>query len=412
MHSCSALEGSIPHDDSELARGSDLFVDEEATIYAARLAVCELSGADFLIPKECQAFIPSERATKKRGLRGYWSKSGPTEPSTAFQYYDTITQANLQQCRKALGSSAQSWTSYSNNRQNAVVMCQAMRSEVEKDEHLHISKILTEAAAATTGSLQDALDQANEMKARFSELATAMPRFQEELAIGNERQLEQVRQFWTEIERIHGGLQDIMDGFAGVNEEVHNAKEDAADLGDLIRKAATDSAARFSDVAAAGSKEMGQLSDNVAELNDVTQYIREMVSQGIIQALWNATQDLDGINALIPKLHEAATKRDEAEQRMHQDNMRAQFEFQAIQNLTLKDLMQLGDEAKKLNASVSSIHGLVNAGLPLYVLRTVAKFVGYAILYTLLSFGVWERWVGFRFFGTVAAAMATGLGEY
>ena len=413
LHSCSALEGSIKHDESELTRGSDLFVEEEADIYSARLAVCELSGADFSIPKECRSFIPDDKVKRKRGICGFWSRNGASEPTTTFQSYDEITLSNLQQCRRALGSTSQSWTSYSNNRQNAVVMCRAMRSEIEKDDQLHVGKILASAAAAATESLQDALEAINLLKTQFNELTTAMPQFQKDLVAGNEQQLDYVRQFWSQIEQVRGGLKDILQDFDGVRHGLRSSKDEVTDLGSAIRKAAMDSTASMQEVVIKTQHEMTSLSENAAALSEVGEYLLEMFKQGVIKALYNVTQDIGVINAFMPTLNRELTTWREANSQMHQESLARHAENQAHLNQTAATLEQFHQAAYKMNATMASISSFVGIGWPgaLELLKTTAAFVCYTLVYALLSFGLWEKYAGLYFLGTVLASTATGLGK-
>lgn len=105
LTSCKSIEG--PSSDSEST------IDDVKSIYAAQLAVCELRSAGALTPPPCALVSPT--ATDKQ-----------TKP------YHKVDKYHLSQCLQSLESRPQWWTSYSNNRQNAVVMCQAARVEVEK----------------------------------------------------------------------------------------------------------------------------------------------------------------------------------------------------------------------------------------------------------------------------------------
>ena len=404
MHSCSALEGSMKQDESALDRGTDLFVDEEADIYSARLAVCELSGADFLIPKECKPFIPTEKATKKRGFRGYWSKSGPTEPNSLFQYYDEITQANLQQCRKALGSTSQSWTSYSNNRQNAVLMCRAMRSEIEKEEQLHTGKILAGAAMTATSSFQEVLEQANEMKKVFHEVATSMPQFQQDLVAGDEERLEKVRQFWFEIERVQKGFQEVLGSVREVKDELRNVGGHAKDLESTI-STANDSATEITDLVAGAGRQVAELTGQAEDFVNVIEYIRTVALHEITKRLYNMTQDIDVVNAIMPAVHRQITAIYDSSMQMHQEH-----EAYLVRTSTLAG--QIVDKLETANATIS---GFLNVSwLPMNALeplKLAASFLGYAFVYSLIGFGVWERVIGFSFLGNVAASVGTGCGK-
>ena len=119
-----------------------------------------------------------------------------------------------------------------------------MRSEIERDEQRHVSKLLAGAATAATATLQDAFEAATLLRTNLNELAAAMPRFQEDLAGGNQQQPGYVRQFWSEIEQVRGGLRDILQDFDGVRNGLRNTRDEAQGLGLATRKAAVDSNCR------------------------------------------------------------------------------------------------------------------------------------------------------------------------
>lgn len=105
LTSCKSIEG--PSADLENA------IDDIKSVYAAQLAVCELQSAGALTPPQCALIIPTARDNQ-------------TKP------YHKVDTHHLGQCLRSLESRPQWWTSYSNNKQNAVVMCRAARVEVEK----------------------------------------------------------------------------------------------------------------------------------------------------------------------------------------------------------------------------------------------------------------------------------------
>lgn len=89
--------------------------------FAARLAVCELDGAKIKIPKAC-SFLKTLKTCIK----------DPNPQRNAKQASSFCFESlKLSQCLKALASTSQSWTSYSNNHQNAISICHSVRHEVE-----------------------------------------------------------------------------------------------------------------------------------------------------------------------------------------------------------------------------------------------------------------------------------------
>lgn len=115
----------------------DNYIEQANTVYAARLAVCELVDASVTIPSECNDFVPTRKTTGKRSVYSWLRPDGPSEPITHYQDYEEVTEKSLQSCTKALGAKPQFWTSYSNSRQNAVVMCHAMAASVQKGKYLN-----------------------------------------------------------------------------------------------------------------------------------------------------------------------------------------------------------------------------------------------------------------------------------
>ena len=105
LDSCQSIDGSKPD-----ASGD---IDDIRSIYAAQLAMCEISGADSSIPQPCKALAPKGDSKARR------------HPS----------KDQISRCLQTLESRPQWWTSYSNNKQNAIVICQAARVDVDKGKH-------------------------------------------------------------------------------------------------------------------------------------------------------------------------------------------------------------------------------------------------------------------------------------
>lgn len=117
LSSCQDIDGT--------AHDAEGFLDDTKSIYAAQLAMCEISSTGLTIPSECEPLKPVIGQAEPRTLRGTSSnekaKSGDR---------NSIKKPQLSQCLQSLESRPQWWTSYSNSRQNAVVMCQAARVDI------------------------------------------------------------------------------------------------------------------------------------------------------------------------------------------------------------------------------------------------------------------------------------------
>lgn len=125
LHSCQALE---VNDNSQPQATLDMI----KSVFAARLAVCELTGAEAAVPPACLTMTPQK--PQKNGVACVFSKAGCGKKSgdAVASSFPDVSQKELRSCLSALEGRPQWWTSYSNARQNAVFMCTAARSEAER----------------------------------------------------------------------------------------------------------------------------------------------------------------------------------------------------------------------------------------------------------------------------------------
>ena len=129
INSCQSLDMSAKGSSNAKTKG-ELILDEVKSEYAVRLAVCELNGAKVNIPRECAVFIPSSYACGKSRFRSLFTRQESRSHDELC--YPEAASSQIIQCLRALESRPQSWTSYSNAKQNAVVMCQASRDAIER----------------------------------------------------------------------------------------------------------------------------------------------------------------------------------------------------------------------------------------------------------------------------------------
>ena len=129
-------------------------LDRIKSLYAARLALCELDGAGASVPASC---VPLTESTRRKGFLGFMTKA-PSQTDAN----DSVPDELLEPCLKSLETRPQWWTSYSNSRQNAVVICQAARVETERSELLELHKSVIDSTVHLNDGLQDALRRAAE----------------------------------------------------------------------------------------------------------------------------------------------------------------------------------------------------------------------------------------------------------
>ncbi|USP81709.1 hypothetical protein yc1106_08983 [Curvularia clavata] len=150
MNECKLLE----HAPEFTKTRPEAYLDNVKTEYAAKLAVCELLSAqplNSIAPPHCDVLVPAARHCNKGG--GWWHARPAAIPGDK-QCYPQFKEHQYMQCLKSLQSTPQYWTSFSNARQNAVVMCQASRDAIERENHLEVFKNLTQIVGDVNANMQ------------------------------------------------------------------------------------------------------------------------------------------------------------------------------------------------------------------------------------------------------------------
>lgn len=131
---------TFKHDDS-IQHGQDhIELDFIKDTFAARIALCELASAQTsihnTIPKACTPLLPVGLLVEKSRILCMVSGAGCKKQQNPTQKKDRafhhVSKSQVQTCFSAMVEQPQSWTSYSNARQNAWFMCHAARSEIRQ----------------------------------------------------------------------------------------------------------------------------------------------------------------------------------------------------------------------------------------------------------------------------------------
>ena len=122
LSDCQSIDGSSP--------STEISIEHVRSIYAAQLAMCEIVSAGSTIPHQCKSLEPTKAKIRDPGPSGF--AKATRDASVPGQ--NEISSHQLGLCLHALESRPQWWTSYSNSRQNAVVMCKAAQEDIAKGE--------------------------------------------------------------------------------------------------------------------------------------------------------------------------------------------------------------------------------------------------------------------------------------
>lgn len=140
LTSCKGLEVGV--DGTE----TPVLLERVKNLYAARLAICELESAHAVIPTICQDIMSISLSDLTREEQPRLNR--------LWHGRDCVDAKVLQPCVKALHGKPTSWTSYSNNRAQAITMCHAVRDHLEReqtaDTHRKLVKVVSKMTDKTS----------------------------------------------------------------------------------------------------------------------------------------------------------------------------------------------------------------------------------------------------------------------
>ncbi|KAJ5671960.1 hypothetical protein N7507_001087 [Penicillium longicatenatum] len=191
-------------------------LDQTRSVYAARLAICELEGAGSSTPPQCHPLTVPPVEPKFRFnfmARSKQSDSGDTE----------YPKKVLELCLKTLEARPQWWISYSNNRQNAMVICQAARTETEKDELLNLHRSIVDSNVKLNEGLQFALNKAAMNSAKNEAFCQAVQALQDKLLVDLERQGSTFQRIFGKLlHEVDTGINTVVNTVTSALGRVHN----------------------------------------------------------------------------------------------------------------------------------------------------------------------------------------------
>jgi Tht1-like nuclear fusion protein len=243
-------------------------LENTKSIFAARLAICELRDAGVSTPSQC---IPI--TTVSGDLPG------------------KISGGDLRACLKALESKPQSWTSYSNNRQGSVAICAFSRADMMKDEELERLRLLTTVGYGVSQALADALLRATSQQEAEIAFAQALKTLHAE-------QLRDLAKAYQESKaHLKESSTQLNKAVSHVSDTIHLAGIAAADLKQLVE-------AIFLS-AATGGAELASIRFRDAEAN----HEAALALQELVQNVTNNDFAIlrDGLSEVATTVHNIST---------------------------------------------------------------------------------------------------------
>ncbi|KAJ5515503.1 hypothetical protein N7527_007063 [Penicillium freii] len=219
------------------------------SVYAARLALCEIDGAGTPMPPSCLPVTVSPPPQKNRF--GFASRHRGSDPVS-----DEVPRELLEQCLRTLESRPQWWTSYSNSRQNALVICHASRMETEKEELIDLHRSIAKSSLKLNNGLQEALQNATAQSAQQYSFIQAVQSLQEKTVTDMEatdsvfkrtfgnflREIE--AGIWSLQDSISVALSNVRTGTGVLEKDIRNVSTQVGALQQALRSAHQDALAR------------------------------------------------------------------------------------------------------------------------------------------------------------------------
>ncbi|GAB7363429.1 hypothetical protein MBLNU230_g3705t1 [Neophaeotheca triangularis] len=427
LNSCSALETPQSNDGEQ--RGPDTMLDEAKSIYAARLAVCELSGARATVPPGCTSFLPTANTARKTGFRGFIGRNGLSAPTTTYDHYEDVTEQNLDQCLGALESKPQWWTSYSNSRQNAVVMCHAMRSEVEKDEQLHLYKVLAGLTNDITGSLSGSKQEFQAVRDAFGDLSSNMRQFHLDLYQEQQDKQAEIARFWAVmVDKVQQTFDGLTKGADVVQDKLAEAARQADSNHNQLQDTFSSVSQQVSEVAVKQRREAAELSSDMVGLSELTSYLRTIMQEEITKSLLSVANGLEAANSMglavqnqlqqhsdgiviaareIAALADRVVDIDQRMDEMHRDTGAKHLLLQAQANRTMETLELANAHVETWTASMASVLSFLDGNWVESAIYATGLMVAFTIA-TLFSFAFWSGKMGLPICSALSASLATG----
>ncbi|MCJ1313156.1 hypothetical protein MMC25_006833 [Agyrium rufum] len=209
LTSCQSIDGSGPNHEDTL--------ETVKATYAAQLALCELRNAGAETPSQCKIL-----------------------PATAsFITPDSsMNRRQLTNCLRSLESRPQWWTSYSNNAQNAVIICRAARVEIEKDSMIELTKSMITTSATVDETLSRVTEHLRQAIMDQQRFATAVQSFHDQLT--KDLELSSTRARSSIADLVEATKATLQSTFGSLQSVVQPMKEDMTTMSVVVKKSQQD----------------------------------------------------------------------------------------------------------------------------------------------------------------------------
>ncbi|KAK1075223.1 hypothetical protein LTR74_000629 [Friedmanniomyces endolithicus] len=384
LDSCATLRVPASPHSLDMTASIDPLLNAEQSLYAARMTACDFERDQLPLPGACSMFLPTQRTTRKHVLKGWFGSAGPSEPTSFYPDYEALTTVNLPSCIKALYSDdkAQGWTAYIHNFHGAKVTCNAMRTDIDKDEQINLMRILLKTTSDVDGVLAGSKEEMAKMAQQITEVQVSARRYIVELHEAQADYREVIARYMADLQALTDqNLENIITGFQRVQVEA-DMTVDAVKGG---HREMQDSLSRTQSglmELTAMQRQQWQLAltQGTATIDDIVAYAWERISQSTEQEVGRALQHMQQTFSA------------------GMDEMRLSIRNQTDE--IHQDLDEARDKARLLNGDWSGLFGWS---------RSAISFVGYLCVYTLFNYAIWQSLSSFSVSCNICVSLGCGI---
>ncbi|RAL17353.1 putative nuclear membrane fusion protein Kar5 [Aspergillus homomorphus CBS 101889] len=365
VSSCQSIGGRAEKPDKDIY----LTLEHVRSLYAARLAICELKEAKATIPDACLPLMIAP--PHRRGILGF-----SLGEKLRFSSPELIQKSRLESCLRSLETRPQWWTSYSNSRQNAVVICQAARSEIEKEELVKLHRAIVDSTRKLNRGLQEALKTATADAARQkafmqavegmrSRLTQEMGETESRFSQTIEKALHSMGTYINSVKESFGPAVEIMHQRAtNLEDRIQTATAGADELISVLRAMHEEISARNTESAIAQQRDV----EASRELALSLQTSLRALGQDDLQRLVQTVQGFDA-SLRLPGLETALQESQERAEQLHQVQLQ-QYE-------ALKETSRLHEQSQiRMNGTLANLDraAVAAANLLMTIDRTGSRY--------------------------------------
>ncbi|EEH38427.2 hypothetical protein PAAG_08154 [Paracoccidioides lutzii Pb01] len=320
--SCQSIRG----DDGNQKEALSDSLDNVKSLFAARLAVCELIGAGATIPEQCSPIFTS----RKTHLH--------------LEEENIIQLSQLEPCLKSLESRPQWWTSYSNSRQNAAVMCQAARAEIEREEELKLYKNLADLTSILTDSLNHTLISTAMEASRQRVFLDIVKEMQDNLMQDLENGFLRYRDISARVVDDLEGVQELMSqtrsDASSANKDLHSTTKTLHGLKRILDEIQLETERRASQMAAIEKKNHQESLELVSSLRQSVELLSSQHLRPILEGFGNIFYSMQAVEDLMSSMearHDGLDARMKSLEHIFQEFEHTTLALQQIQMQQIHD---------------------------------------------------------------------------